>query len=67
MLAAHHVEDALGSLASRGIVRPEFMRTLIPELLPQAPGYYGEMVWIFAVLEFWLQRHAPDWRIDDAV
>jgi asparagine synthase (glutamine-hydrolysing) len=54
--------DALGSLQQRGIVRPAFLDALLRIHLPAHPGYYGEMVWILMMLEFWLQRHAPDWR-----
>ena len=54
--------DSLDSLATRGIVRPGFIRTLIDEHLPTHPGYYGEMVWILMMLEQWLQGHAPDYR-----
>jgi asparagine synthase (glutamine-hydrolysing) len=57
-------EDSLASLAGRGVVRPEFVRTLVAERLPEAPGYYGEMVWILMMLEQWLQAHAPDWRVE---
>jgi asparagine synthase (glutamine-hydrolysing) len=39
------------------------MTRLRGELLPQHPGYYGELVWIIATLEFWLQKHRPDWRL----
>lgn len=56
--------DALRSLSARGIVRQEFVQALLTELLPSHPGYYGEMVWILTMLELWLQRHAPDWRLD---
>ncbi|MBE0547632.1 MAG: asparagine synthase, partial [Rubrivivax sp.] len=48
--------DSLHSLAGRGIVRPAFIETLLKELLPAHPGYYGEMVWILMMLEQWLQR-----------
>jgi asparagine synthase (glutamine-hydrolysing) len=51
--------DSLQSLAGRGIVRPEFISTLTGELLPQHPGYYGEMVWILMMLEEWLSREVP--------
>lgn len=51
--------DSLDSLASRGVVRPEFVRVLVDRLLPEHPGYYGEMVWILMMLEQWLQQHAP--------
>jgi len=51
--------DSLHSLGTRGIVRPEFIRTLLQEHLPAHPGYYGEMVWILMMLEQWLRFHAP--------
>ena len=57
-------EDSLASLAHRGIVRPGFVRTLVGERLAEAPGYYGEMVWVLMMLEQWLQAHAPDYCID---
>jgi asparagine synthase (glutamine-hydrolysing) len=49
--------DSLQSLAGRGIVRPEFIATLLKEHLPAHPGYYGEMVWILMMLEQWLAGH----------
>lgn len=55
--------DSLGSLSTRGIVRPEFIRTLLDHRLAEHPGYYGEMVWILMMLEQWLQRHAPQYRL----
>lgn len=51
--------EALMSLDARGILRPGFVRTLLEQQLPNHPGYYGEMVWILMMLEFWLQTHAP--------
>jgi asparagine synthase (glutamine-hydrolysing) len=56
--------DSVRSFATRGVVRPEFVRQLLDELLPAHPGYYGEMVWILMMLEQWLRAHAPDWRFD---
>ena len=50
--------DSLQSFATRGIVRPEFITTLLDELLPAHPGYYGEMVWILMMMEQWLQLHS---------
>ena len=47
--------ESLHALASRGIVQPGFARRLVDELLPQHPGYYGEMVWILMLLEQWLR------------
>lgn len=56
--------DSLRSFATRGVVRPAFVETLLGEHLPAHPGYYGEMVWILLMFEQWLRRHAPDWRFD---
>lgn len=57
------VDDALGSFAGRGVVAPGFLARLQDELLPSHPGYYGELVWIFVMLELWLRQHRPDWRL----
>jgi len=51
--------DSLGSLATRGIVRPEFIKELLDVRLASHPGYYGEMIWILMMLEQWLQAHQP--------
>ncbi len=56
--------ETLGSLATRGMVQPGFIRTLLDQKLPEHPGYYGEMVWILMMLEQWLQQHAPGWRVE---
>jgi asparagine synthase (glutamine-hydrolysing) len=67
--ASRHAElrklavDSLQSLSTRGIVRPEFITALIDEYLPQHPGYYGELVWILMILEQWMQRHAPAFKV----
>ena len=55
--------DSLNSLATRNIVRPEFIRSLLTERLQEHPGYYGEMVWILMMLEQWLQAHAPGFKL----
>ena len=55
--------DSLRSLAQRGVVRAEFVETLIRHKLPEHPGYYGEMVWILMMLEQWLQAKAPAFRL----
>ena len=55
--------DSLDSLAQRGIVREEFVRSLISQRLPEHPGYYGEMVWILMMLEQWLRGHAPTFKV----
>jgi asparagine synthase (glutamine-hydrolysing) len=52
--------DALGSLGARGIVQPAFARRIVDELLPQHPGYYGEMLWTLLMLEQWLRLQPGD-------
>jgi asparagine synthase (glutamine-hydrolysing) len=49
------VDDSLGAIATRGILRPGFVREIKHQLLPEAPGYYGEMVWVLMMLEQWLR------------
>lgn len=51
------VHRALTSFATRGIVREDFTRRLLRELMPAHPGYYGEMAWIMMVMEYWLREH----------
>jgi asparagine synthase (glutamine-hydrolysing) len=48
-------EDALRSLAERGVIRPEFLDELLAQLKSGHAGYYGTMVWILTVLELWLR------------
>lgn len=55
--------DALDTLGTRGLLQPGFARQLMQELLPQHPGYYGEMVWILTMLELWLREHRADYRL----
>jgi asparagine synthase (glutamine-hydrolysing) len=51
------VEESLEGIARRGIVRQPFVRDLLEKQLREAPGYYGEMVWILVMLEQWLRAH----------
>ena len=51
--------DSLHSLVSRGVIRAEFVESLLTKRLPEHPGYYGEMVWILMMLEQWLAAKAP--------
>jgi asparagine synthase (glutamine-hydrolysing) len=60
------VEDALGHVAQRGIVRPQFTSELLTRRLPEAPGYYGEMVWLLMMLEHWLRTHEASPTFDRA-
>jgi asparagine synthase (glutamine-hydrolysing) len=49
--------ESLAAVASRGIVRPSFAGELLDKRLSEAPGYYGEMVWLLMMLEQWLRAH----------
>ena len=51
--------DSLNSLSRRGVVRPDFIQTLLTQRLPEHPGYYGEMIWILMMLEQWLAAKVP--------
>jgi asparagine synthase (glutamine-hydrolysing) len=59
----HLASDSLYGLAQRGFIRPDFVRTLLTQRLPEHPGYYGEMVWILMMLEQWLRKHAPRYAL----
>ena len=56
-------KDSLESLAARGVVRADFIQTLLTQRLPEHPGYFGEMVWILMMLEQWLRVKAPAFRL----
>ena len=56
-------KESLESLADRGVVRADFVQTLLTQRLPEHPGYFGEMVWILMMLEQWLRAHAPSFKI----
>ena len=56
-------KDSLDSLATRGVVRADFVHDLLTRRLPEHPGYFGEMVWILMMLEQWLRAKAPTFRI----
>ena len=55
--------DSVRAIGERGLVRREFINTLIDTHLPAHPAYYGEMLWILMMLEQWLRVHAPDWKV----
>ena len=55
--------DSLHSLARRGVVRADFVQTLLTQRLPEHPGYFGEMVWILMMLEQWLAAKVPGFRM----
>jgi asparagine synthase (glutamine-hydrolysing) len=52
------VNDSLGSLAKRHIIRPALLRDLTAAKVAEHPGYYGTMVWVLMMLELWFQQHA---------
>lgn len=56
-------DDALRSLAGRGFIRPAFVISLLDQRTSEHAAYFGEMVWIMMMLEHWLRRHAPDFRL----
>jgi asparagine synthase (glutamine-hydrolysing) len=56
-------EVALATLSERNFFRPEFLREALRLHSEGHASYYGELVWILTVLEFWLQAHAPDARL----
>ncbi|MFG6466424.1 asparagine synthetase B family protein [Roseateles sp. BYS87W] len=55
--------ESLRGVVARGIVRAEFVESLLTQRLKEHAGYYGEMVWILMMLEQWLRRHAPNYRV----
>ena len=55
--------DSLHSLVKRGVVRTDFVQTLLTQRLSEHPGYFGEMVWILMMLEQWLAAKAPNYRL----
>ena len=56
-------KDSLESLAARGVVRADFIQTLLNQRLREHPGYFGEMVWILMMLEQWLKAKSPAYRL----
>ena len=56
-------KDSLESLAARGVVRADFVQTLLTQRLAEHPGYFGEMVWILMMLEQWLRGHARGFKV----
>ncbi|MBK9234581.1 MAG: asparagine synthase [Rhodoferax sp.] len=55
--------SSLERLVDRGMVRGDFVNELLDRLLPEHPGYYGEMVWILMMLSQWLDAKAPTTRL----
>lgn len=55
-------QDSLRSLAGRGVIRPDFVDSLLGSLTREHAGYYGEMVWILMMLEQWIRQRRPEYR-----
>jgi asparagine synthase (glutamine-hydrolysing) len=55
---------ALNTLASRGIVRPSFIRELLNERIREHAVYYGELVFVMLMLEQWLEAYQPSYRFE---
>lgn len=55
--------ESLHGFGERGVVRREFIQTLLTQRLEQHPAYYGEMVWLLMMLEQWLRHHAADFYV----
>ncbi|MDQ3189310.1 MAG: asparagine synthase C-terminal domain-containing protein [Pseudomonadota bacterium] len=55
---------SLERLAERRFIRRELVHDLISSRLREHSGFYGELVWVLMMLEHWLERHAPDFKLD---
>lgn len=51
------VYDSLSQLKRRRIFRSEFIDTVTGSYLHEHPDYYGTIVWVMVMLEFWHQMH----------
>jgi len=54
---------SLERLAERGFIRRELVHDLFSNRLREHSGFYGEMVWVLMMLEHWLERHVPRFRL----
>ena len=51
------VRESLDAFSQRGVIRAEFIDSLLGRHLPEYPGYYGTFVWVILMLEQWLSSH----------
>ena len=56
--------DSLSDLRRRRIVREEFLDALTGRWLQETPNYYGTLIWLFMILEFWYQDSERTVRSD---
>ena len=52
--------DSLTDLKGRGIVRAEFIDTLVGQHLDEHAGYHGTMVWVLMMLEQWFKQREAE-------
>ncbi len=57
-------ENAVSRLIERRLVRPELVRGLVSAKLTEHADFYGEIVWVLMMLEYWLAAHTPDFALD---
>jgi asparagine synthase (glutamine-hydrolysing) len=57
-------ERAVLRLIERRLVRPELASGLVSARLTEHAAYYGEIIWVLMMLEFWLAAHAPDFALN---
>jgi asparagine synthase (glutamine-hydrolysing) len=50
----------ISDLGKRSVLRKDFLERLIEEHRVGHAAYYGSMVWVFAMLEAWLQAHRAE-------
>lgn len=55
--------ESLNGLVYRNVLRADFVTDLINRRLPEHPGYFGEMIWISLMLEQWMRKYAPEFRL----
>jgi asparagine synthase (glutamine-hydrolysing) len=51
------VYGSLDALKRRGIFLPEFLDRLVASQRDEHAAYYGDLVWVLAMLELWLAEH----------
>ena len=57
------VNDALASLRKRGIYKDAFVDSLLDAHRSQHAAFFGNMVWVLAMLEWWLAAHEPEFSL----
>ncbi len=60
---ARFAKAALERLAERGLIRRELGHDLFSARLSEHSGFYGEMVWVLMMLEHWLERRTPAYKL----